>query len=215
MGIMRKYFKFILVAALLLVAQGALAQDLDFDFHWAPSPLVDGQGNDRPEAVEYEVYLSRDGGFDELIATVVGDTTFTLSASPGVVHRIRVAGLDASGRTSQKSEWSDPLFFEDSRGSAVPGAAALGQNYPNPFNPETRLVYGIPGDITSSEQVHLDIFSVDGRLVKTMEVERTPGWHEVVWDGTDDRGRVQATGMYVTRLVVGAMVETQKMTMLK
>ncbi len=50
---------------------------------------------------------------------------------------------------------------------------------------------------------------------QTMEVERTPGWHEVVWDGTDDGGRVQATGMYVTRLVVGAMVETQKMTMLK
>jgi hypothetical protein len=146
---------------------------------------------------------------------VVGDTTYTLSADPGIIHRIRVAGVDAAGNLSPLSEWSDPIYFEETRQNSVPGAAALQQNYPNPFNPETRVVYGIPADVTPRDRVQLDIFSVDGRLVRTMDVDRTPGWHEVVWDGTDDRGRVQATGLYVTRLVVGSMVETQKMTMVK
>ena len=200
---------------ILMAAQTAVAQDQAYRFHWAPCPLMDDQGNPCPAAVQYEVYLSRDGGFDELVATVYGDTTYTLAAEPGIVHRLRVAGVSADGRRSLKSKWSDPIYFEENRGTTVPLAAGLQQNYPNPFNPETRLVYGIPADITASDRVQLDIFSVDGRRVRSMEIDRTPGWHEVVWDGTDDRGRVQSTGMYVTRLVVGTAVESQKMTMLK
>lgn len=215
MGIMNKYGKILLVLAALMAASAAQAQILDFQFHWSPSALVDGDGNARPAAVEYEVYLSKDGGFDELVATVVGDTTYTLSAAPGIIHRIRVAGIDATGKMSPKSEWSDPIYFDGTRSSSVPPVAGLKQNYPNPFNPETRLVYGIPEDVATSDRVQLDIFSLDGRLVRTMNIDRTPGWHEVVWDGTDDRGRVASTGMYVTRLVVGSSIESQKMTMVK
>ncbi len=215
MGIMYRHGKIIMILLILLAAGAAQAQNQDFRFHWSASPVIDGDGIVRPEAVEYRVYLSRDGGLDELIATVVGDTIYTLSAEPGIIHRIRVAGVDAAGKISPKSEWSDPIYFEETRDSSLPAAAALQQNYPNPFNPETRLVYGIPSDITASDHVSLEIFSVDGRLVRTLEVDRTPGWHEVVWDGTDDRGRIAATGMYVTRLVAGTSVETGKMTMLK
>lgn len=215
MVIMKKYGIIILVLAAILAAGSAQAQSRDFRFHWAPSPLIDDDGNTRPKAVEYQVYLSRDGGLDELIAKVSGDTTYTLAADPGITHRIRVAGVDAAGNVSPLSEWSDPIFFEESRGTSVPGAASLQQNYPNPFNPETRVVYGIPAEISDSDRVRLDIFSLDGRLVRTLDVDRTPGWHEVVWDGTDDRGRNQATGMYVQRLMVGTMVETRKMTMVK
>jgi hypothetical protein len=219
-GIIKKYGKILAVMAILLglslAAMTAQAQSRDFSFHWSPSPVLDRDGNTRPPAVEYEVYLSRDGGFDEHIATVVGDTTYTLTANPGIIHRIRVTGVDAAGNTSPFSEWSDPIYFEgETRQTIVPPAAALQQNYPNPFNPETRLVYGIPEDVSDGDPVRLDIFSIDGRLVRTMEVDRTPGWHEAVWDGTDNRGRTQATGLYVQRLVVGAMVETQKMTMVK
>lgn len=215
MGIIKKHGKLLLVLAALLAAGSAQAQSRDFLFHWAPSPLVDSEGNIRPEAVEYQVYLSRDGGLDQRVATVVGDTTYILRADPGVLHRIRVAGVDAAGKVSPLSEWSDPIYFEETRDSAVPGAAALQQNYPNPFNPETRVVYGIPTEVALSDRVQLDVFSIDGRLVRSLNVDRTPGWHEVIWDGTDDRGRTQATGLYVTRLVVGTMVETQKMTMVK
>jgi hypothetical protein len=206
---------FVLIWLLVLSAGNALAQTQDFRFHWAPSPVIDGDGINHPEAVEYQVYLSRDGAADELMATVVGDTTYTLEAEAGVIHRLRVVALDASGNRSPSSEWSDPVYFEASRGNEVPVAAELQQNYPNPFNPETHLVYGIPPEIQTGDQVRLDIFSVDGRLVRTLDIERTPGWHEVVWDGTDNQGRNASTGMYVTRLMVGTMVQTNKMTMIK
>jgi hypothetical protein len=51
--------------------------------------------------------------------------------------------------------------------------------------------------------------------VRTFDVDRTPGWHEVIWDGRGDNGQIQSTGMYVTRFVVGDAMSTAKMTMVK
>ncbi|MFO7607830.1 MAG: hypothetical protein R6X35_01350 [Candidatus Krumholzibacteriia bacterium] len=201
----------------VLAAGGALAQTQAVNFHWAPSPDADGQGNPLPEAVGYQVWLRRDADLPQQVATVMGDTVYTLQAEPGVVQRIRVCGFDSQGRVSPYSEWSDPVYFEGEvrGGDGVPGAGALGGNYPNPFNPETRIRYGVPEDLATGDPLRLEIYGIDGRRVRAFPVDRTPGWHEVTWDGTDDRGVVQSTGMYVTRLVVGTRVETGKMTMLK
>ena len=46
---------FLLGSILLTGAAGA--QGVDYDFHWAPCPIVDGDGLARPEAVAYEVYV--------------------------------------------------------------------------------------------------------------------------------------------------------------
>lgn len=199
-----------------LVAPGAGAQTRNIDFHWAPSPLEDDQGNPLPPAVRYDVWLRRDAEAPVQIDTV-SDTLFTLNADAGVVQRIRVQAIDAEGRLSIPSEWSEPVYFEDDlRGSgSVPGAAALRGNYPNPFNPETRIRYGVPENLDPSTPMRLEIFALDGHRIRSFEVERTAGWHEAVWDGTDDRGIVQATGTYVTRFIVGTSVSTTKMTMLK
>lgn len=206
-----------MLALSALGTAGALAQDQPVSFHWAPSPAFDGQGNPLSEAVGYQVWLRRDSGTPVQVATVMRDTVYTLQAEAGVVQRIRVCGFDLEGRISPFSEWSDPVYFEDEirGGDGVPGAGALGGNYPNPFNPETRIRYGIPDDLATGDPVRLEIFGIDGRRVRTFAVDRTAGWHEVTWDGTDDRGVVQSTGLYVTRLVVGARVQTGKMTMLK
>ena len=85
------------------------------------------------------------------------------------------------------------MYFEGEvrTGDGVPPAGALDGNYPNPFNPETRIRYGIPADIATGTPVRLEIYGIDGRRVRSFTVDRTPGWHEVTWDGTDDRGVVQ------------------------
>ncbi len=202
----------------LLGAGGAGAQNVDYEFHWAPSPIIDGDGIVRPAAVNYEVFLRRGAGADELIATVA-DTTYTLSAEPGVVQRLIVRGVDDQGRVSPLSEPSDPIYFEvGTENRSVPGvplAAELGDNYPNPFNPETQVVYGVPADATGDENMRLEIYNVQGQLVRRLEVDRSPGWHEVTWDGTSDQGVVAATGLYLTRFTVGTMATTAKMTMIK
>ncbi len=203
----------------ILLAGTAVAQTVDYDFHWAPSPVIDGDGIVRPEAVAYEVYVQRGSAAVELVATV-GDTIYTLAAEPGIVQRLQVRAVDAEGRFSPMSIESDPIYFEateeENRGvPGVPLAAELGDNYPNPFNPETSVVYGVPESASGDEIMRLDIYTLQGQLVRRLDVDRTPGWHEVRWDGKDDAGVVSSTGMYLTRFVVGSMVTTGKMTMVK
>jgi hypothetical protein len=196
-------------------ASAALAQNQDIQFHWRPSPVVDGEGIVRPVAVSYEVWLKKDDSAEQLVATVP-DTIFNLSAEPGVSTRVRVRGIDKLGRRSLMSEWSDPFYFDgDGEFVAQPGGAQLQPNYPNPFNPETRIVYGIPENIKSTDVVRLEIFTVQGYRVRVLPVDRTPGWHEVTWNGKDQRGVVASAGMYVTRFMVGDSIETGKMTMVK
>ena len=68
---------------------------------------------------------------------------------------------------------------------------------PNPFNPETAISY----TVKSSGPVTMKIFSVDGRLIRTLKQgEQTePGTHEVTWNGTDDGGRHLSSGIYFVK----------------
>ena len=75
--------------------------------------------------------------------------------------------------------------------------------------------YGVPQDVTPSMPVRLEIYTLAGRRVRSLDIDRTAGWHEAVWDGKDASGRSLATGMYISRFVVGDRVATGKMTMLK
>ncbi len=202
--------------AILLLAGTSLAQETEIAFHWAPSPVFSPTGDALAPAVSYEVWVTRDTATPELLATV-RDTTYTLVVEPGIVHRLSVRGLDASGRPSPMSDPSDPVYveLEQDRGEGPPAAASLRSNYPNPFNPETRIVYGVPSDLAADAPVRLEIYNLAGKRVRLLDAERTPGWHEVVWNGTDDSGRATSSGMYVTRFVAGSRVETHKMTMLK
>lgn len=203
----------------ILLTGAARAQNVDFDLHWAPSPEVDDNGGALPAAVAYQVYLKRGSAAKELVATV-SDTLFTLSAEPGVVQRLIVRAVDAQGRFSLMSDPSDPIYFEagedENRGlPGLPPTAELGDPYPNPFNPETRVVYGVPESVTGDEVMRLEIYNIQGQHIRSLNVDRSPGWHEVRWDGKNEEGVVASTGLYLTRFTVGSMVTTGKMTMVK
>jgi flagellar hook assembly protein FlgD len=88
----------------------------------------------------------------------------------------------------------------------------LDQNCPNPFNPSTRISYRLP----RAGRVQLSIYSVRGRLVKNL-VDRyqAEGARTVTWDGTDDRGGVVPSGMYLYTLRAGDLTETRKMVLLR
>ena len=204
------------VVMISLFAVGAAAQTEEFLFYWPPSPIEDGNGVVRPEAVFYEVWFQRGDDAEVLIGTTAVPR-FIVQGEPDIEQRIRVRAVDAQGRQSEMSEWSDPIFFtyDDGVVPNVPTGPELAPNYPNPFNPETTIVYAVPEDISSGTRVRLEIFSVNGQRVRRFEVDRTPGWHQVTWNGRDDNGMIAATGMYVTMLAIGEDVVTNKMTMLK
>ena len=84
--------------------------------------------------------------------------------------------------------------------------------YPNPFNPLTTVRLYIP---TSSE-LDVAVFDVLGRRVRSLHSGGiTSGWHTFVWNGKDDEGRGQASGMYFLRAKNRGEVSVQKVTLVK
>ena len=74
--------------------------------------------------------------------------------------------------------------------------------HPNPFNPRaiTRYALGVPGFVWAT------VYDQPGRHVRSLlrEAPREAGEHEVVWDGTDDRGHAAASGVYSIRILMRA-----------
>lgn len=207
---------------LLAAVSPASAQDevVPVAFGWAPCPGIDADGEPLAAAVRYEIYLQRGDEAEELLATVEDDTTYVLNAERGVIQRIRVVGYDRFGRPSLPSEWSDPVYFDPDRGGRDPSlpppvGPQLGPNYPNPFNPETRIAYGVPEGLAPGTRMALEIYNLRGQRLRSFAVTSAPGWHEVTWNGLDDRGQMQSTGTYITRYICGDQVEVGKMTMVK
>jgi hypothetical protein len=97
----------------------------------------------------------------------------------------------------------------------APGApASLAQNRPNPFNPVTAIGFTVPGP--SAAPVTLRIYTVDGRLVRTL-VSRNfdPGYHEVRWDGRGESGVSLGSGVYLYRATIGTKSFARKMAILR
>ena len=82
------------------------------------------------------------------------------------------------------------------------------QNYPNPFNPET----WIPYVLAEEADVTVRIYSINGELIRTLEVGKQPRGiyvspeRAVYWDGTDDAGAPVASGVYFYQLHVSSEV---------
>ena len=88
----------------------------------------------------------------------------------------------------------------------------LHQNYPNPFNPETRIDY----QIFSSGYTTLTIFNIRGENVKTIFKGTTSiGNYSIIWDGTDDFGKLLPSGHYFYQLKNNEIIDTKKMVFLK
>ena len=96
-----------------------------------------------------------------------------------------------------------------------PVAPELAQNYPNPFNGNTTLGYKLPLSDDASVPA-IEIFAANGQRVKRMAVQGTEsGVGQLVWDGTNDRGRPLATGIYVAVLRAADAIATRKVTLVR
>ncbi len=94
----------------------------------------------------------------------------------------------------------------------LPTSFALESAYPNPFNPATTIKYATP----RTGLVSLKIYDLAGRHVRTLvDDQKTAGFHSILWDGTDQKGRGVASGAYYYRLQADGFEETQKMLLVK
>lgn len=96
----------------------------------------------------------------------------------------------------------------------APLAAVLLEPAPNPFNPSTTLRFNVPADARS---LSLTVHDQRGRLVRTVMAQQAPaaGWGEAVWDGRDDAGRRQPSGVYFARLAVDDATSVRKLALVK
>ena len=100
--------------------------------------------------------------------------------------------------------------------SNLPENLCLEQNYPNPFNAATKIDYALPAKIGEHNLVKLEIFSVDGRLIKTLvHSPQLLGLYSVTWDGTTNSGAVAPSGLYLYRLKVGSFSKASKLMLIR
>jgi len=85
------------------------------------------------------------------------------------------------------------------------------QHDPGPFARRTTIRFATP----SAGVVWLAIYDIHGRLVKNLvNLEHyLQGLHDVVWDGTNNRGERVASGTYFYRLQAGTHDETQRINL--
>jgi hypothetical protein len=129
-----------------------------------------------------------------------------------VVVKGRGADVKVSFRAVGRDGEIISQVTKDFHVEGIPESYALHQNYPNPFNPVTKIEYDIPGD----GNVSLVVYDVLGRQVITLvNGFQTAGYHDVLWDGTDERGKKAGAGIYIYRFTTAVYSEAHKMVLLK
>ncbi|MEJ2636839.1 MAG: FlgD immunoglobulin-like domain containing protein [Calditrichia bacterium] len=96
--------------------------------------------------------------------------------------------------------------------SLVPKEYMLHPAYPNPFNPSTTISFDLPEEAN----IILEVYDLTGRRIRSLtNGYYQAGNHQVVWDGTNDRGNPVASGIYIYRLLAGEYVQSRKMMLMK
>ena len=144
------------------------------------------------------------------------DTSITLNLTLGQRYEWQVIAKDDDG-FEILSDSSNFMTFDVGNVSGftfmdLPQDFTLSQNYPNPWNPETRIKYGLP----EQSDVNLIIYNIMGRKIREWNISsQNPGWHEILWDGTNSSGNIVSTGVYIYMMQADGFLDTKKMVFMK
>jgi hypothetical protein len=97
-----------------------------------------------------------------------------------------------------------PTGIEDSPN--MPQVFSVAQNYPNPFNAKTLINFNLP----LAGQVAVNIYSITGQLVETLDGYFEAGNQSILWDASK-----ATSGIYFYKISSGDHSQTMKMTLVK
>ncbi|MBN2011336.1 choice-of-anchor D domain-containing protein [candidate division KSB1 bacterium] len=94
----------------------------------------------------------------------------------------------------------------------IPLSFELFNNYPNPFNPSTTISF----NISQRTHVEIQLYNILGQRIRTL-IDQTMrgGHHQLVWDGTNERGISVASGLYFVHLKAEGKHSVKKMMIIK
>jgi hypothetical protein len=122
-----------------------------------------------------------------------------------------VTAVDLSGLESEASNSVSAVLSADEN-LGLPTEFALKQNYPNPFNPSTQIQYALPEET----RVVISIYDLIGRKVRTLVNDvQDAGYRTVIWNSTNDMGRLVSAGVYIYSIQAGDFVQNRKMVLMK
>ena len=124
------------------------------------------------------------------------------------------AGLNARARLLNDVLIYFGVPFTQADATPTPTAPEpfLVKNYPNPFNPTTKIEFNMP----KAGHLSLKVYNVRGELVRTLvdgHAEQGPGF--VMWDGSNNNGAAQASGVYFYEARAAGEVKVSKMALVK
>jgi enterochelin esterase family protein len=97
-------------------------------------------------------------------------------------------------------------------GRGQPNGFRLMHNYPNPFNPATNIKYITDRDAN----VAVSIYNILGQKLQTISQRVAAGEHTVQWNGENELGVRQPSGVYVYQILVdGTISESRRMMLLR
>lgn len=124
-------------------------------------------------------------------------------------YRLESVGLDGS------STFLGPITVSsvtDVETNPLPNNFALHHSYPNPFNPTTTIRFDLP----RSSHVSIQIYDVQGRLVKDLINDMKPaGAHAIVWDATNNQAMPVSSGLYYIKMRAGDYQNVKRLMFLK
>jgi hypothetical protein len=160
--------------------------------------------SDLPETSQYHNQPVGVGYFGEDYKAVVLNFPVYFVQEPASIELLDkiVEEMGESKKTEPEPEEPVPL----------PTEFALYQSYPNPFNYATVIAY----DLCEECHVELTVYNILGQSVKVLVDEVQPRSRQLVpWDGTDDRGKAVASGIYFYRLKTTGFSEVKRMLLVK
>jgi Secretion system C-terminal sorting domain len=83
----------------------------------------------------------------------------------------------------------------------------LGKAYPNPFNPCVTINF----QLSTFNEITAVIYNTSGELIKELiKSEMTPGSYDLTWDASG-----MPSGVYIVKMIVGNVVQSQKIVLMK
>ncbi len=202
------------------VANNKLTMDYDsevdigagwFVFEFDPERVTPGAPYAIGDAEGMDVKYAIDGNTMRVLVYSM-DNRKIIAGSGSMIEIPLIGDGDLKMTNVQFSDyWGSELKVTQSTNGIRPSQFTVSQNYPNPFNPETsfNIYLPEPADWT------VEIYNVQGQVVKSMRGSSAAGVTSVHWTGTDDSGTQAASGIYFYRVTAGQHTTTKKMVLIK